>query len=76
MTSIKPVLVVHPKRKGDLVPKEEKDSEDAAKRYLDCGVGLKQLTQIVNCSRRLIIVLEAKCEVYVEKTHPVNSVPS
>ncbi len=76
MTEIKLELVVRPARQGDFVPKEEEVSEEAARLFLDSGVGQEQLTQIVDCSKRLTIVSKAVCEVYVGKTRPVNSDPS
>ncbi len=77
LTGVKPELVIRrPARQGDFVPEEEEDSGDAARRFLDNEVGLRQLTQIVDCSGRLTIESKAGCEVYVGKTHPVDSVPS
>ncbi len=77
LTGVKPELVVcRPAGQGDSVPEEEEDSGDAARRFLDNGVGLQQLTQMIDCSGRLTIESKAGCEVYVGKWHPVDSVPS
>ncbi len=76
MIGVKPELVVHPIGQGDSIPEEEEDSKEAARRFLDSGVGLEQLTQMVDCSKRLTIVSKAVCEVYEGKTRPVNSDPS
>ncbi len=57
LTGVKPELVVRrPAGQGDSVSEEEKDSGDAARRFLDNGVGLRQLTQTVDCSGGLTAV--------------------
>ncbi len=77
LTGVKPELVIRrPAGQGDSVPEEEEDSGDAARRFLDNGFGLRQLTQMVDCSGGLTIESKAGYEMYVGKTHPVDSVPS
>ncbi len=56
LTRVKPELVVHPARQRDSIPDKEKDNKKAAQCFLDSGVGLEQLTQIVDCSKRLTIL--------------------
>ncbi len=77
LTGVKPELVIRrPAGQGDSVPEKEEDSKDAAQHFFDNGVGLRQLIQIVDCSEKFTIKSKAGCEVYVRKTHPVNSMPS
>lgn len=76
LTDVKPELVVRLVGQRDFVLEEEEDSKEAAQRFLDGGIGLKLWTQMVDYSERLTIELKAISEMYIGKTHPVNSVLS
>lgn len=76
LIGVKPELVVCLTRQGDSVPEEEKNNKKAAQHFLNSGVSLKQLTQIVDCSEKFLIVSKGTCKVYMRKMHPVNSNPS
>lgn len=76
LTEVKPKLVICLIKQGDSVPEEEKDSRKAFQHFLNNRVGPEQLTQMVDYSKRLTIVLNTVYKMYMRKTHPVNSNPS
>lgn len=76
LISIKLLLVICPEKEKDSIRKEEEDSKNSVRRFFNSGVSQEQLTQIVDCSRKLTIVLKAECKMYKDKAHLVNSVSS
>lgn len=52
------------------------DTNNAAQRFLNSGVGLKQLSQIAGHSFKLTVILKTEQKEYAKKAHPLNSVLS